>query len=69
MDGGWAPVPGKHELKLVRQDGRTLASARFEVRANAQLVSTFSTSSGGSSARPVMSRDAGSGENSGESER
>ncbi|MFC5550557.1 penicillin-binding protein 1C [Massilia aerilata] len=69
VDGGWAPVPGKHELKLVGQDGRMLASARFEVRANAQLVSTFSTSSGGSSARPVMSRDAGSGENSGESER
>jgi penicillin-binding protein 1C len=65
VDAGWAPAPGKHELKLVGQDGRTVASARFEVRGGAQLVSTFSTSSGGSSARSMPA----SGENSGESER
>ncbi len=65
LEAGWAPVPGKHELKLVGRDGRSLSSARFEVRGDAQLVSSFSTSSGGSSAN---SRPA-SGENSGESER
>jgi penicillin-binding protein 1C len=65
VDAGWAPVPGKHELKLMGQDGRTLASARFEVRGGAQVVSTFSTSSGGSSAKSTPEI----GENSGESER
>ncbi len=65
LDAGWAPVPGKHELKLVGQDGRPVASARFEVRGGAQVVSTFSTSSGGSSARSTPT----SGEYSGESER
>jgi len=65
VEGGWAPLPGKHELKLVGQDGRTVASARFEVRGGAQVVSTFSTSSGGSSARSTPEI----GENSGESER
>jgi penicillin-binding protein 1C len=65
VDAGWAPAQGKHELKLVRQDGRAVASARFEVRGGAQLVSTFSTSSGGSSAKSTPS----SGEYSGESER
>lgn len=62
---GWAPEPGKHEVKLVGEDGRTVASARFEVRGGAQVVSTFSTSSGGSSARSTPA----SGEYSGESER
>lgn len=65
LEAGWAPVPGKHELKLVGRDGRTLASARFEVRGGSQLVSSFSTSSGGSSASSTPAR----GENSGESER
>jgi penicillin-binding protein 1C len=69
LEAGWAPVPGKHELKLVGRDGRTLSSARFEVRGGAQLVSSFSTSSGGSSASSVESNGAASGENSGESER
>ena len=69
LDAGWAPVPGKHELKLVGQDGRTVASARFEVRGGAQGVSTFSTSSGGSSARSGASKVPASGEYSGESER
>jgi penicillin-binding protein 1C len=64
LAAGWAPAPGKHEVKLVGGDGRVLASARFEVRANAQVVSTFSTSSGGSSASPDSK-----GTNSGESER
>lgn len=62
---GWAPVPGKHEVKLVGEDGRAVASARFEVRGGAQVVSTFSISSGGSSARSTPA----SGEYSGESER
>jgi len=62
---GWAAEPGKHEVKLVGEDGRTVASARFEVRGGAQVVSTFSTSSGGSSARSTPA----SGEYSGESER
>jgi len=65
LDAGWAPVPGKHEVKLVEPGGRTVASARFEVRGGAQVVSTFSTSSGGSSARSTPA----SGEYSGESER
>jgi len=65
LEAGWAPAPGKHEVKLVGQDGRTVASARFEVRGGAQVVSTFSTSSGGSSARSTPA----SGEYSGESER
>jgi penicillin-binding protein 1C len=69
LDAGWAPVPGKHEVKLVGRDGRTVASARFEVRANAQVVSTFSTSSGGSSASSGVPNGAASGEYSGESER
>ena len=69
LEAGWRPVPGKHELKLVGRDGRTLSSARFEVRGGAQLVSSFSTSSGGSSASPVESNGAANGENSGESER
>jgi penicillin-binding protein 1C len=63
----WAPVPGEHELKLVGEDGRAVATARFEVRGAAapgQLASTFSTSSGGS-----PDRSSGSGVNSGESER
>jgi penicillin-binding protein 1C len=63
----WAPVPGGHELKLVGDDGRAVAAARFEVRGAAapgQLASTFSTSSGGSS-----DRSSGNGVNSGESER
>jgi len=57
----WAPQPGEHELKLVARDGKSVASARFEVRGGAQ-ASIFSTSSGGSPARS-------SGVNSGESER
>jgi penicillin-binding protein 1C len=68
LEAGWAPAPGRHELKLVGQDGRPAASARFEVRGGAQLarsVSTFSTSSGGSSARSTSA----SGVYSGESER
>jgi len=28
----WAPQPGTHELKLVGEDGRAVAAARFEVR-------------------------------------
>jgi penicillin-binding protein 1C len=64
LAAGWVPAPGKHEVQLVGGDGRVLASARFEVRANAQVVSTFSTSSGGSSAVPDSK-----GTNSGESER
>jgi penicillin-binding protein 1C len=63
----WAPVPGEHELKLVGEDGRAVAAARFEVRGAAapgQVASTFSTSSGGSAIR-----SSGSGVNSGESER
>jgi penicillin-binding protein 1C len=64
LAAGWAPAPGKHEVKLVGGDGRVLASARFEVRGSAQVVSTFSTSSGGSSASPDSK-----GTNSGESER
>jgi penicillin-binding protein 1C len=69
LDAGWAPVPGKHELKLVGRDGRTMASARFEVRGGAQLVSTFSTSSGGSSARSTAASGELTGKYSGESER
>jgi penicillin-binding protein 1C len=64
LAAGWAPAPGKHEVTLVGRDGRVLASARFEVRGSAQVVSTFSTSSGGSSAMPESK-----GTNSGESER
>jgi penicillin-binding protein 1C len=73
----WAPVPGRHELRLVGEDGRAVAIARFEVRGAAapgaaapgaaapgQLASTFSTSSGGSAGR-----SSGNGVNSGESER
>jgi penicillin-binding protein 1C len=77
LEAGWAPVPGKHELQLVGRDGRLVASARFEVRGEAQLVSSFSTSSGGSSARAAASKATSSGAqegtaagtNSGESER
>jgi penicillin-binding protein 1C len=69
LEAGWAPAPGKHELKLVGQDGRTVASARFEVRGGAQSVSTFSTSSGGSSARSTAASGALIGTKSGESER
>ena len=58
----WAPQPGGHELKLVGEDGRAVAAARFEVRA--QAASTFSTSTGGSAGR-----SSGTGVNSGESER
>jgi penicillin-binding protein 1C len=63
----WAPLPGEHELKLVGDDGRVVAAARFEVRGAAvpgQPASTFSTSSGGSA-----ERSSGSGVNRGESER
>jgi penicillin-binding protein 1C len=63
----WAPLPGKHELKLVGSDGRAVAAAPFEVRGadgSGQPASTFSTSSGGS---PDTS--SGSGVNSGEFER
>jgi penicillin-binding protein 1C len=63
----WTPQPGRHELKLVGEDGRTAAAVRFEVRGAAapgQLASTFSTSTGGSAGR-----SSGSGVNSGESER
>jgi penicillin-binding protein 1C len=63
----WAPRPGEHELKLVGDDGRAVAAARFEVRGAAvpgQLASTLSTSSGGSA-----DRSSGSGVNRGESER
>jgi penicillin-binding protein 1C len=63
----WAPLPGAHELKLVGEDGRAVAAARFEVRGAAapgQVASTFSTSSGGSA-----DRSSGSGVNRGESER
>jgi penicillin-binding protein 1C len=77
LEAGWAPAPGKHELKLVGQDGRPVASARFEVRGGVQpmeSVSTFSTSSGGSSpkstaARSTAASEPGMGTNSGESER
>jgi penicillin-binding protein 1C len=77
LEAGWAPVPGKHELQLVGRDGRSVASARFEVRGEAQLVSSFSTSSGGSSASSPASNatssgapeGAAAGTNSGESER
>ena len=58
----WTPQPGEHEVKLVGQDGRAVAAARFEVRG--QLASTFSTSTGGSAGR-----SSGNGVNSGESER
>jgi penicillin-binding protein 1C len=58
----WTPVPGRHELKLVGEDGRAVAAARFEVRG--QAASTFSTSSGGSAGR-----SSGNGVNSGESDR
>jgi penicillin-binding protein 1C len=70
LDAGWAPAPGKHELRLVGQDGRTVARARFEVRGAAQLAqldSSFSISSGGSSGRSTPA--SGAGTNSGESER
>jgi penicillin-binding protein 1C len=63
----WTPQPGEHELKLVGDDGRAVAAARFEVRgapAPGQVASTFSTSSGGSAGR-----SSGNGVNSGESER
>jgi penicillin-binding protein 1C len=63
----WTPRPGGHELKLVGEDGRAVAAARFEVRGAAapgQEASTFSTSSGGS-----VGRSNGNGVNSGESER
>jgi len=63
----WAPRPGEHELKLVGDDGRVVAAARFEVRGAAvpgQPASTFSTSSGGSA-----ERSSGSGVNRDESER
>jgi penicillin-binding protein 1C len=78
LAAGWAPAPGRHELRLERQDGRTVARARFEVRGgaqpaqsaqSAQLVSTFSTSSGGSSASSTSPNGVGIGTNSGESER
>ncbi|MCS0612955.1 penicillin-binding protein 1C [Massilia kyonggiensis] len=58
----WTPQPGEHEVKLVGQDGRAVAAARFEVRG--QLASTFSTSTGGSAGR-----SSGNGVNSRESER
>lgn len=63
----WTPLPGQHELKLVGEDGRAVAAARFDVRgasAPGQVASTFSTSSGGSAMR-----SSGNGVNSGESER
>ncbi|WP_075795400.1 penicillin-binding protein 1C [Massilia putida] len=63
----WSPLPGEHELKLVGEDGRAVAAARFEVRGAAapgQVASSFSTSSGGS---PDTS--SWSGVNRGESER
>ena len=63
----WAPLAGEHEVKLVGEDGRAVAAARFEVRGAAapgQLASTFSTSTGGSAIR-----SSGNGVNSGESER
>jgi penicillin-binding protein 1C len=63
----WTPQPGEHELKLVGEDGRAVAAARFEVRGAAapgQLASTFSTRTGGSAGR-----SSGNGVNSGESER
>ena len=68
LDGGWAPAPGKHELKLVGRDGRTQARTRFEVRGGAQLVSSFSTSSGGS-ASSTPGKGEAAGKYSGESER
>jgi penicillin-binding protein 1C len=58
----WTPQPGAHELKLVGENGRAVAAARFEVRG--QAASTFSTSTGGSA-----DRSSGNGVNSGESER
>jgi penicillin-binding protein 1C len=67
LEAGWAPAPGKHELRLVGQDGRTVARARFDVRGAAQLDSSFSTSSGGSSGSSTPA--SGAGTNSGESER
>jgi penicillin-binding protein 1C len=63
----WTPQPGGHELKLVGENGRAVAAARFEVRGAAapgQVASTFSTSTGGSAGR-----SSGKGVNSGESER
>jgi penicillin-binding protein 1C len=68
LDGGWAPAPGKHELQLVGRDGRTLARTRFEVRGGAQLVSSFSTSSGGS-ASSTPGKGEAAGRYNGESER
>lgn len=68
LDEGWAPAPGKHELKLVGRDGRTRARTRFEVRGGAQLVSSFSTSSGGS-ASSTPGKGEATGKYSGESER
>jgi penicillin-binding protein 1C len=72
QSASWAPVPGEHDIKLVGEDGRAVAAARFEVRGAAapdaaaprQPASTFSTSSGGS-----PDRSSGRGVNSGESER
>ncbi|MGB9109132.1 MAG: penicillin-binding protein 1C, partial [Telluria sp.] len=71
LEAGWAPAPGKHDLTLVGQDGHTVARARFEVRgaAPSQSVSTFSTSSGGSSASSTPVSTGAIGTNSGESER
>jgi penicillin-binding protein 1C len=69
LEAGWAPAPGKHELKLVGHDGRTVASARFEVRGGVQSVSTFSISSGGSSPRSTAANGVLIGTKSGESER
>ena len=71
LEAGWAPAPGKHDLTLVGQDGHTVARARFEVRgaAPSQSVSTFSTSSGGSSASSTPASTGAIGTNSGESER
>jgi penicillin-binding protein 1C len=63
----WTPQAGEHALKLVGENGRAVAAARFDVRGAAapgQVASTFSTSSGGSAGR-----SSGNGVNSGESER
>jgi penicillin-binding protein 1C len=66
-DAAWTPQPGGHTLKLVGENGRAVAAARFDVRgaaARGQVASSFSTSSGGSA-----DRSSGNGVNSGESER
>jgi penicillin-binding protein 1C len=78
----WAPVPGEHELKLVGEDGRAVAAARFEVRGAAEAdaaapgVATPGVATPGQPASTFSTssggspdRSSGRGVNSGESER